>query len=168
MGVDAGQTGEMSELLITYLQDHDAGARAGVDLFTRSAKAHSDPAVREELAQMREKVARERRQIQQMLRSVGGSPSRGKIAATWLGEKVARLKPNRRVASRSPLSDLWELEALLLAVRGKELGFDSLLALDDARLDRESIESLRENARHQQEKLQGMHDRTAARALRQD
>lgn len=158
----------MSELLITYLQDHDAGARAGIDLFTRSSKAHSDPAVRTELAQMRERIVGERRQIQQMLKAVGGSPSRVKIAGTWLGEKAGRLKPNRRVVRRSPLSDLWELEALLLAVRGKELGFDSLLALGDARLDRERIESLREDARDQQEKLARLHRATAARALRQD
>lgn len=158
----------MSELLQTYLQDHEAGARGGVDLIKRAAKSHSDPEVRRLLGELLREVRGERQRIQHFLDVVGGDTSTLKQIGVQAGEKVARLKPNRRFKRRSPLSDLVELEGILLAVRGKELGFDALLALDDPRLDRDEIDQLREQARDQQNRVQELHDRTAAVVLKQD
>lgn len=76
----------------------------------------------------------------------GTSPSLLKDLPAKAAEKGGQLKPNRRFAERSPLSDLVELEALTLAVTGKKLGFKSLLDIGDPRLPRPSLEKLVERA----------------------
>jgi hypothetical protein len=59
-------------------------------------------------------------------------PVRGhKIVAGWLAEKATRLKPNANVLTRSPLSDLIELETLYLGIQGKAGGWRVLLAVVD-------------------------------------
>ena len=50
-------------------------------------------------------------------------------------EKAARFKPNGRLLRRSPLSDLIELEWLLLGVQGKTAGFRALRRLADTDTD---------------------------------
>ena len=85
---------------------------------------------------------------------MGTSPSLLKDLPARAAETVAKLKPNQRVAERSPLSDLLELEALTLAVTGKELGWKALLDIGDPRLPRTTLERLAERAREQGEQLE--------------
>lgn len=162
----------MTKLLQTYLQDHEAGARAGLDLIARAADSHSDPEAQTVLSDLLGQVEEERDQIRTFMDAVDATPSLLKQAGTRIGEKAGRLKPNNRLTDRSPLSDLWELEAILLALRGKELGFASLLAMlsaaQDPRIDRAEVERLRDQARRQQEEIGRLHDRAAAVALTQD
>jgi hypothetical protein len=70
------------------------------------------------------------------------------------GEKVARLKPNERVTKRSPLSDVLELEALVLAVQGKALGWRMLLEVQDRRIDRQLLDELLMRAVNQRDELE--------------
>ena len=42
-----------------------------------------------------------------------------KVALGWAAEKVGRLKPSGHLLTRSPLSDLEEIEAMRLGVEGK-------------------------------------------------
>ena len=52
-----------------------------------------------------------------------GIPVRAfKVGVAWIGEKAGRLKFNGRILSRSPVSDLEELELLRLGVEGKAAG----------------------------------------------
>ena len=58
-----------------------------------------------------------------------------KQVASWVGEKLARLKLNGHLLSRSPLSDLVEFEFIATAVLAKRCGFETLrvvAAADDA------------------------------------
>lgn len=67
-----------------------------------------------------------------------------KTAAAWIGEKAARLKLNGRIISRSPVSELEELEVLRLGVEGKAAGWRTLRALadHDQRLDTARLDDL--------------------------
>jgi hypothetical protein len=61
-------------------------------------------------------------------------PSRVKNGLAWTVEKVGRLKLNGRLARRSPLSTLLELEALETGISGKRSLWTSLPAIAHPRL----------------------------------
>jgi hypothetical protein len=69
--------------------------------------------------------------------------------AAWIGEKAGRLKSNGRLFTRSPLSDLEELEMLRLGIEGKAAGWRTLrtLADTDTRLDPQRLDELISRAR---------------------
>lgn len=135
-----------TEILHTYMQDHHAGAAAGVDLFRRVAEDHEDPKIREVVSRIGDETVEDLASLEELMTLAGTSPSRLKDLPAKAAEKVGQLKPNRRVAERSPLSDLLELEALTLAVTGKKLGFKALLDIGDPRLPRPTLEKLIERA----------------------
>lgn len=143
----------MSQLLTTYLQDHHAGSVGGLQAFDRVAEHHPDATVREVVADLAEQVREDQAALEEILDQVGGSTSALKDAVTWSGEKLARLKPNERLLERSPLSDVVELETLILGVHGKALLWQALVALGDARLDRSRLDGLLERARNQEATL---------------
>ena len=135
-----------TEMLHTYMQDHHAGAAAGIDLFRRVAGDHEDPHVREIVSRIGDETVDDLHSLEELMTLVGTSPSVLKDLPAKAAEKLSQLKPNRRVTERSPLSDLIELEALTLAVTGKKLGFKALLDIGDPRLPRPTLESLVERA----------------------
>ena len=143
-----------TEMLHTYLQDHHAGAAACVDLFRRVAESHDDAHVREVVSRLGDQTEEDKRSLEDLMTLVGTSPSTLKDLPARAAEKVGQLKPNQRLAERSPLSDLLELEALTLAVTGKELGWKSLIDIADPRLPRATLEELATRAREQGEELE--------------
>ena len=97
--------------------------------------------------------------------AVGAQSSALKDIPAKIGEKVARLKPNERITKRSPLSDVLELEVLVMAVHGKWLGWRMLVELDDPRLDRADLERLADRAWAQHEELDRLRLSQAAKLL---
>lgn len=77
--------------------------------------------------------------------------------------KLGRLKLNGRIFGRSPVSDVLEVEALRLAVEGKDAGWVLLrrLADRDDRLDPARLDRLIERAARQAELLEELRIRTA-------
>ena len=135
-----------TEMLHTYMQDHYAGAAAGIDLFRRVAEDHEDPEISRIVARIGDETVEDLKILEELMTLAGTSPSLLKDLPAKAAEKFGQLKPNRRVAERSPLSDLVELEALTLAVTGKTLGFKALLDIDDPRLPQPTLEKLVERA----------------------
>lgn len=144
----------MSQLIQTYLQDHRAGSVAGVDAFQRVAENHGDPEVRQAVARIAREVEADQDAHERIMAALGAEPSPLKDIPAKIGEKVARLKLNDRLTERSPLSDVLELEILVMAVHGKLLGWRILAELDDPRLDRAELETLAERARAQHDELE--------------
>lgn len=127
-----------------YLNDHLAGATAGAELARRVAGSHQDPEDRKRLVPLAADIAADRQALLRLMRGVG-VPVRGhKILAGWLTEKATRLKPNVNVLTRSPLSDLIELEALYLVIQGKAAGWRALLAAtaNDGLMDQQPLRVL--------------------------
>nr|WP_239148871.1 hypothetical protein [Streptomyces sp. SID12501] len=69
---------------------------------------------------------------------LGVSTDHSKAALGRLSEKAGRLKPNGRLFSRSPLSDVLELESMLLGVQGKTSCWRPLTAFSLPRAGRAS------------------------------
>ncbi len=149
-----------------YLNDHLAGATAGVELARRVAGAEQVPAAVPELRQFADEVAEDRAALRRIMGTLG-VPVRGyKVWAAWAGEK-ARLKPNGHLRTRSPLSNLEELEIMRLGVEGKAAGWRTLRALADrdVRLDAGQLDGLISRARRQSDFLEESRVRAAQQVI---
>lgn len=144
----------MPRYLETYLQDHHAGSTAGVAAFTRVAAHHGDEQVRRRVAALAAEVQADQDALDRLMDRLGVAPSAVKEAGGWLAEKLSRLKPNDHVVSRSPLSDVLELELLVDAVNAKGLMWKGLLQLDDPRFDHEELRRLADRADAQRDELE--------------
>jgi hypothetical protein len=154
-----------SQLLEIYLQDHYAGATGGLAMFRRAACSHSDATIRTELRELAREVAEDRHALRTMMRSLGTRPSRTKVLLAWVGEKAGRLKGNGRLFRRSPLSDVIDLEALIMGVRGKACGWEAVrqAAEFDHPLEKPALQILADRAEDQLARLQQIH-RASARS----
>ncbi len=160
----AGAGGRSCDLLGIYLNDHLAGATAGVDLFRRAAGAHRGSAVGTTLEQLAAEVAEDRGSLQDMMTVLGIPVRRYKLYAAWAAEKVGRLKLNGSLLERSPLSTVVELEGMKLGVEGKAAGWRTLrtVADRDGRLDAQRLDALLARARQQADILEELRIRAAA------
>lgn len=103
----------------------------------------------------------------QIMFDLGVSTDHPKVALGRLTEKAGRLKSNGRLFSRSPLSDVLELESMLLGVQGKASCWRTLrvLAEDDDRLYTEHLDALLERVEHQTAPLEKLLLAAAAHTL---
>ena len=150
-------------LLTVYLNDHLAGSTAGLELFKRAAAAQG--AQRQELLGLVPDVEQDRTSLLALMRRLGVPVRRSKVVGGWVLEKAARLKSNGRLLRRSPLSDLVELEALVLGVEGKASGFRALRQARDPRLDPGELDRLVARAEQQKGVLERLRLDAAAQAL---
>lgn len=160
----AGTSGPRPDLLGIYLNDHLAGATAGVDLFRRAAGAHRGSQVGETLDRLAAEVAEDRGSLQDMMAALGIPIRRYKLYAAWAAEKVGRLKLNGSLLERSPLSSVVELEGMRLGVEGKASGWRTLrtVADHDGRLDADRLDALLARARRQADTLEELRVHAAA------
>ena len=115
-----------SRLLRTYLQDHHAAAGAGVALARRARDANRAGPFGRELARLADEIAADRETLERVMDELGVPASRAKDGLAVAAERVARLKPNGRVRSYSPLSRVLELEALVSGITAKAALWRSL------------------------------------------
>lgn len=145
----------MTELLGIYLQDHETAATAATRRFRRVAETHTDLAIRAAVALLADEVEADHQELVDIMAVLGHEPSRAKQLGAVAAEAVGALKPNGRVVSRSPLTDVVELEALTLAVTGKRLGWELLLLRPAIarRIGEDRLQRLIERAQTQAEQL---------------
>lgn len=106
-----------------YLNDHLATATGAVELAGRAHGAMSDGPAAPWLAAAQRELTAERDLLVEAMVRLQVRRDRVKQAAGWLGEKAGRLKFNGSLLRRSPVSDVVELEGLLI------LGEHNLAAL---------------------------------------
>jgi hypothetical protein len=165
--VTSARGGAGPELLGIYLNDHLAGATAGVELARRMARSHTGPGAGPPMQGLAGEIAQDRSALREIMAGLGVPARAYKIGAGWIGEKAGRLKLNGRLRSRSPLSNLEELEMLRLGVEGKAAGWRTLRALADAdrRLDAARLDDLMARARRQADLLEELRVRAAGEII---
>ena len=156
------------DLLGIYLNDHLAGAIAGMGLARRMA-ASAEPGTERAavLSRLAGEITTDRAALLRIMAALG-IPVRGyKVFAAWAGERAGRLKLNGRLVTRSPLSDLEETEMLRLGVDGKAAGWRTLRALAerDDRLDAGRLDDLLARAGRQSRELESLRVSTAEQLL---
>ncbi|HEX5375337.1 MAG TPA: hypothetical protein VFW48_04185 [Solirubrobacterales bacterium] len=106
--------------LSIYLNDHLAGATAGVELARRAVGSNRDrPELSEPLEGVCAEIEADRETLERVMDRLEVRRSAVKPAAGWLAEKLGRLKLNGRLHGYSPLSRVVELEGLCIGISGK-------------------------------------------------
>jgi hypothetical protein len=154
------------DLLAIYLNDHLAASTAGVELVNRAA-SQQDGDRGKELTRLAEEIAEDRESLRALMRRLEIGEDPVKTTAGWLGEKLGRLKPNGHLISRSPLSDVLELEVLRAGTTARIAGFQVLRAVTvhDDRVSAEELEELLDRAQDQAERLYKLHIQLAQENL---
>ncbi len=154
-------------LLSIYLNDHLAGAAAGVALIRRIAHENRGAAMESDLQEVAEQVEQDHGTLLEIAKRLGVRKSPVKAPLALLAERVARLKLNGQIRGRSPLSNLVELETMRLAVQGKLSGWRTLLEIttEYPALDPVELNGLIERARSQSDRLEKLRVRAACHAL---
>lgn len=157
------------DFLGIYLNDHLAAASGGVELARRAVSGRRACDERELLSGLADEVAADLRALLTIMRTLEIPVRRYKMLAGWAAEKAGRLKLNGRLLGRSPLSDLVELEGLLLAVEGKAAGWRTLLTIAERepKLDANQLQELRKRAEAQSALLERLRLSTAGKLFRQ-
>lgn len=156
----------MAERLAIYLNDHLAGATAGVELARRLRASNEDdrefgPA----LAEICTEVEADRETLKAVMDRLGVGQGKLKPAAAVLGERLGRLKLNGRLWGYSPLSRLDELELLQIGVVGKRRLWRALEHTHAEDLAGFELGPLAERASEQLRRLEALHLKAAVRAL---
>lgn len=139
------------DLLGIYCNDHLMASTGGVELVSRMLGEHRESPYAARLEELLAQLREERSALLTMMKALGIPVRQYKQVATWLAEKVSRLKLNGRLLSRSPLSSLIEFEFIANAVLGKRAGFETLrqIAQVDSRLDAALLDRLIHQANDQ-------------------
>ena len=145
-----------------YLNDHWAGAAAGVRLAERLASNNSDTQWADDLRQLANAIETDARTLARMRRDLGITGGRIKRLIALLGERASAVKPNGRLGGYSPLSRVLEAEALLSGVTGKRRLWAALSHAKRQELEAYDFAELDGRASTQQELLRDFH-RDAAR-----
>jgi hypothetical protein len=156
----------MGKLLAIYLNDHLAGATAGVELARRlRASNEGDASFGPELAEICAEIEADRETLVAIMDRLDVGPSRLKPLAAILAERLGRLKLNGRLWGYSPLSRLDELEILQLGVAGKRRLWRALEHTHAGDLPDFELGALAERATGQLRRLEALHLKAAALAL---
>jgi hypothetical protein len=150
-----------------YMQDHLAGATAGLELARRTRAANEGTEYGEPLAKIADEIEADRRMLEGMMDDFGFGGDRLKNTAAWALEKVGRLKLNGDLTSYSPLSRVVELEGLLTGITGKKGLWVALLELAPAepRLDVALLQRLSDRADGQRETVAELRKKAAREAF---
>lgn len=144
------------DYLKIYLEDHYAGATAGLELARRSAGANSGTPYGEVLGRIAREIEEDRDSLRAIMTDLGVGPDRFKVTAAWAGEKAGRLKLNGHLTGYSPQSRVVELEGLVVGVTGKRCLWRALrhVAPQESRLREDELELLIERADRQLDELE--------------
>ena len=148
-----------------YLQDHHAGATAGLELARRAERANRGDTYGPELQAIVSEIAEDVASLEAIMDALDVRRDRRKDAAGWLGEKLGRLKRNGTWLAYSPLSRLVEIEGLVLGVSGKQALWEALTESPAASSRADELERLAERARDQRNRLEALRRRAAREAF---
>ena len=116
------------KLLAIYMNDHLAGATAGLELVQRAAGSNQGTPLGALLERLTVEIREDRETLERLMEHVGAGRDRVKVTGAWAAEKMGRFKLNGQLRGYSPLSRLVEIEGLGLGIAGKRNMWRSLSA----------------------------------------
>jgi hypothetical protein len=155
--------------LLGYLNDHLAGAAAGIQLAERCRDRDPESELGHVLQTLLIEIRHDREVLERVIRVLGGSPNTIKRATALGAERMSSLRmslpmigPGSRKSAR-----LEEIEVLSLGIEGKRLLWAALAQLSsaDVRLSGFAFPDLKRRARSQRDRLERFRLRLATEAL---
>jgi hypothetical protein len=160
-----------SKTLETYLNDHLAGSRLGLDLAKQIRDRTEGTPLYETLTQIAAEIEDERDRLTNLMERLGASENQVKQATAWVGEKASRLKLSDLgglIGSGDEDYGLFiSLETLELGVIGKMRLWEALKEVSPLHdgLDPAQLEGLAAQARRQRDQLEQARLAVAKRAF---
>jgi hypothetical protein len=155
-------------LLATYLNDHMAGATAGVELARRTRASNQGTRWGPPLEKICAEIEADRATLGQVMQYLGVRRDPAKAAGAWAAEKIGRLKPNGRLWTYSPLSRLIELEMLHIGITGKLGLWRALQEALGAKLSSFDLPGLVERAESQRQTIERLRLDAATEAFAEE
>jgi hypothetical protein len=156
-----------TEALLTYLNDHVAGAVAAVELLDHLIELHRASDRRTFYQTVRAEIIEDQEVLQGLVGRIGGRESQVRKAAAWLAEKLAQAKLALDDRVTGQLRTFEALEALALGIQGKLLLWKALnqTARANPALQGVDFVRLQERAQNQYERVDKERLQVARRAL---
>jgi hypothetical protein len=153
-----------SKELAIYLNDHLAGSAAGRDLADKIRAQNEGSAFGTVMEILVREIEEDRETLTGLMQRLGIKPSRVKLMAGSVLEKMSRLAFARGISSDPDLSRLLELEMLSLGIEGKLALWRTLKAVGSAgqELAPAELDRLIERATQQRQSIE-QHRLDAAR-----
>lgn len=147
------------DLARIYLQDHRAGAGAGLAAARRTLDNNRGTEFEAPLCSLVDDIRADLRTLERVLDAAGVTNSRTKNRLALVGERIGRLKLNGRVREYSPLSRVLEFEALEAGINTKRMLWRTLGAAqpDRPELARFDFADLERRAVDQSRRLEPLH-----------
>jgi hypothetical protein len=144
------------EALAAYLNDHLAGAAAGIELAEKLRGNNQGTELGQVMATLHADISEDRDALEELMRHLDLDRHPVKEAAGWMLEKVSRLRLNPAMTGSAELTRMQEAEALSLGIEGKLSMWLALkeAAATDRRLAVTDYDHLIERARGQRRALE--------------
>lgn len=154
------------ERLRVYLNDHLAGATAGIALAKRIRDRNTGP-VGQTFAELVPDLEDDERTLRDIIAAMEFSGSGAKQLLADVVEKVGRLKLNGQIFGYSLLSKMEELEVMALGIEGKAKMWSALQSVAERRpqLSKFDFEKLGVQARLQHDRVEALRIEAAREAL---
>ena len=115
------------------------------------------------LAEVATKIEEDYRSLERIMERLAVEPSRLKDVVVGLAGALGRLKLNGRIARRSPLSNVIELETLVVGITGKQALWESLRLVPSVPAG--ELDSLIERAQEQKRIVETCRRQAVARMI---
>jgi hypothetical protein len=144
------------EALAVYVNDHLAGATAGIELAEKLRDNNQGTELGKVMVAIHHDITQDRATLEELMRHLDLARHPVKEAAGWVLEKVSRLRVNPAMTGSAELTRMLETEALSLGIEGKLSLWVALkeAAAADPRLAGTDYDHLIERARSQRRTLE--------------
>jgi hypothetical protein len=102
-----------------YLNDHLAGATGACELARNTVEKYASTPNANFLREFLDQLEEDRAMLEDMIKTLGGTPNPLKQAGAWIMEKVSRFKLSPGGTDSEELSALLTIETLCIGVEGK-------------------------------------------------
>ena len=107
------------EALAVYLNDHLAGAAAGIELAEKLRDNNQGTELGRVMVGLHHDITQDRGALEELMRHLDLERHPVKEAAGWMLERLSRLRLNPALTGSAELTRLLETEALSLGIEGK-------------------------------------------------
>jgi len=155
------------ESIEVYLNDHLAGATAGVNLVEQAVERHRSDELGEFFAPLASEIKADLAKLEALIESMSAEKSASKTALAEIGSKLAAPKFTAEGAGNEHLGDFITLETLSIGVEGKRCMWVALRTVVDAypALQALDLDELESRAQDQRNKLEAKRNEVAPLAL---
>ena len=127
-------------MLDTYLNDHLAGAAAGVELAQRIEEDAQETPAGPLVTGLADQIEADRQTLKELMDYLGIEEEKGKQAIGWVAEKMSRLRLNRAATGSQDLALLLTMETLAAGIEGKRCLWQSLQVVAEVDPSQEGLD----------------------------